>query len=153
MHALTIWLLYQYSEVFFRTNQYFFHLMPRNPFPSFFLKSQPWWSTGPRSFTETLLLLIVALSVLKQNLFRHWFYTSMLHSCTGFANCDSLPTSSLLLTLVPEGHLKVNAHIDRERGYINIYIIYHQNNHSTYSCFLYLKTYWYSEGKKYLIPC
>lgn len=34
---LTIWLVYQKSELFFSTNQYFLHLIPRNPFPSFLI--------------------------------------------------------------------------------------------------------------------
>lgn len=58
---LTCGLVYQYSDVFFSTNQYFFHLIPRKPLLSFFLYSHPWWSGWPSSLTEMRLLLIMPL--------------------------------------------------------------------------------------------
>lgn len=71
---LTSWLVYQYRAVFFRTNQYFFHLMPRKPLPSFFLYSQPWWSGWLRSLTDTRLLLIIPSPMKKQ--------TKQMNKCT-----------------------------------------------------------------------
>lgn len=60
---LTCAFVYQYNAVFFRTNQNFFHFIPRKPLLSFFLYNQPWWSGWPSSLTDTRRLLIAPLPV------------------------------------------------------------------------------------------
>lgn len=49
--------MYQYRQLSFRTNQYFFHFWEKYPLASLFLHSQPSQSPRPRALQETRLRL------------------------------------------------------------------------------------------------